>query len=71
MSKEMKENEEPTSLACIHRSVGVHLAKMRGGCNRDSCMAIVGATSEPRHAIWSPCGQYIATGSGKNVEVRD
>ena len=37
----------------------------------DSCMAIVGATSEPHHAIWSPCGQYIATGSGKNVEVRD
>lgn len=37
----------------------------------DSCTAIAGAASEPSHSIWSPCGQFIATGSERKVEVRD
>ena len=37
----------------------------------DSCVAIAGATSEPHHAVWSPCGQYIAAGSGIDIEVRN
>ena len=37
----------------------------------DSCTAIAGATSGPHHAIWSPCGQYIATDSGNEIKVQD
>ena len=37
----------------------------------DLCTAIAGATSEPGHAIWSPCGQYIAAGLEKDIEIRD
>ena len=37
----------------------------------DSCTAVAGATSGPHHAAWSPCGRYIASGSGKDIEVRD
>ena len=37
----------------------------------DSCTASAGAASTPRHAIWSPCGQYIAAGLDRDIEVRD
>ncbi|KAF9784575.1 hypothetical protein BJ322DRAFT_852578 [Thelephora terrestris] len=37
----------------------------------DLCTAIAGATSEPRHAIWSPCGQYVAASLDSEIEVRD
>ena len=37
----------------------------------DSCIAMAGAASELYHATWSPCGQYIAVGSGSGIEVRD
>ncbi|KAF9785412.1 hypothetical protein BJ322DRAFT_1108847 [Thelephora terrestris] len=35
----------------------------------DSCTAIAAITS--RGATWSPCGQYVATSSGRDIEVRD
>lgn len=37
----------------------------------DSCTAIAGGELSSCHAIWSPCGQYIATGSGQDVHVHD
>ena len=37
----------------------------------DSCTASVGAISEVGHAVWSPCGQFVAVGMGTVVEVRD
>ena len=37
----------------------------------DLCTAIAGAPSEPCHSTWSPCGQFIAVGSERDIEVRD
>ena len=37
----------------------------------DSCTASTGATTKVFHAIWSPCGQFIAVCLEGWVEVRD
>ena len=37
----------------------------------DSCIASAEATEEVRHAVWSPCGQFIACAFGTTVQVRD
>ena len=37
----------------------------------DSCTASVGSAEGVRHAVWSPCGQFIAATVGSVVDVRD
>jgi WD40 repeat protein len=37
----------------------------------DSCTASAGATTEVWHAVWSPCGQFIAASLVGRIEVRD
>ena len=37
----------------------------------DSCTASAGAKAEDDHAVWSPCGKFIAVGSMGGVEIRD
>ncbi|KAF9784597.1 hypothetical protein BJ322DRAFT_1195506 [Thelephora terrestris] len=37
----------------------------------DSCTAIAEITFDGLNATWSPCGQYIATTPGRDIEVRD
>ena len=37
----------------------------------DSCVASVGATEKALHAVWSPCGQFIACAFGNTIQVRD
>ncbi|KAF9784574.1 hypothetical protein BJ322DRAFT_1219219 [Thelephora terrestris] len=39
--------------------------------SQDSCTAIASSKSHITHAMWSPCGQYIATVSPTDVEVRN
>ena len=50
-----------------------HMSKVMTGIpmSWDSCTASAGAASEGRHAVWSPCGQYVGVGLGNVVEVRD
>ena len=37
----------------------------------DACTATIGATSEVRHAVWSPCGKFIAVCFVDGIGVRD
>ena len=37
----------------------------------DSCIASAGGTVAPSHAVWSPCGQFIAVGFGDTIQIRD
>jgi len=37
----------------------------------DSCTASAGATAGVPHAVWSPCGQFIAAGFGDIIQVQD
>ena len=37
----------------------------------DACTATIGATSEVRHAVWSPCGQFVAVCFVDGVGVQD
>ena len=37
----------------------------------DSCVASAGATEKALHAVWSPCGQFIACAFGNTIQVRD
>jgi hypothetical protein len=37
----------------------------------DSCTAILGTTTEVRHAVWSPCGQFVAACFANGVGIRD
>lgn len=37
----------------------------------DSCTASARITSQVRHVIWSPCGQFVVAGLESIIEVRD
>ena len=37
----------------------------------DSCTAIVGTTTKIINAVWSPCGQFIATTSQGEIQIWD
>jgi WD40 repeat protein len=37
----------------------------------DSCTASAGVKAEDNHAVWSPCGKFLAVGSVGGVEIRD
>ena len=37
----------------------------------DSCTASTGTMEKVHHAVWSPCGQFIAAGFASTIEVRD
>jgi len=37
----------------------------------DSCTASAGTASGVRHALWSPCGQFIAVSIGVTIDIRD
>ena len=37
----------------------------------DSCIASAGTTEYVHCAVWSPCGQFIAAGFSKTIEVRN
>ena len=37
----------------------------------DSCVASAGAMENALHAVWSPCGRFIACAFGNKVQVRD
>ena len=37
----------------------------------DSCTASAGTVAEVRHAVWSPCGQFVAAALGSTVQIQD
>ena len=37
----------------------------------DSCVASAEATDKALHAVWSPCGKFIACAFGAMIQVRD
>ena len=37
----------------------------------DSCIASAGGIAKSSHAVWSPCGQFIATCFGDTIQIRD
>jgi hypothetical protein len=37
----------------------------------DSCTAILGTTTEVRHAVWSLCGQFVAVSFANGAGIRD
>ena len=37
----------------------------------DPCTASAGDTAGVHHAVWSPCGQFIAAGSENTIQIRD
>ena len=37
----------------------------------DSCVASAATTEKPLHAVWSPCGQFIACAFRNTIQVRD
>ena len=37
----------------------------------DSCTASTKPATKVHHAVWSPCGQFIAAGVGVTIEVQD
>ena len=37
----------------------------------DSCIASAGGITKSSHAVWSPCGQFIAASFGDTIQIRD